>query len=178
MRTDRRRNSSQPENLRTKAEKQRSVFLNFQKHLVTTLRTRIRMKKNLKNDPTVYLAHKMWSIFERSTYYSKRVLFFLFGVKWQSEHSKSSKLDVCDEYTQISTLYPAEEIALAQEYLRDEILRQSRELVRRNEFQNRRFKLKEEFKIYFGRFLDELEEGWISRRFPKSTKMMEGAQKE
>jgi hypothetical protein len=36
-------------------------------------------KTNSKNDPTVHLAQRMWRLFQKSNYFSKKILYFLFG---------------------------------------------------------------------------------------------------
>jgi hypothetical protein len=99
------------------------VFLNFQKHLVTTLKMGISINKvNSKNDPTVHLAQRMWRLFQKSNYYSKRVLHFLFGV----EGAISPPFE---GFAEVASVYPQYEIELAQEYLREEVTRQGKQLL-------------------------------------------------
>jgi hypothetical protein len=62
------------------------MFHNFQKHLITTLKLNIKMNKaNLKRDLTVTLAQEMWKSFFESRYFSKKVLYFIFGVTTSSK---------------------------------------------------------------------------------------------
>lgn len=62
------------------------MFHNFQKHLITTLKLNIKMNKaNLKRDLTVTLAQEMWKSFLESRYFSKKVLYFIFGVTASSK---------------------------------------------------------------------------------------------
>lgn len=58
----------------------KSIFHNFQKHLVVTLRTAIRIRNVHKRDPVMRLAFQMWQIFTDSHLACKKVLHFLFGV--------------------------------------------------------------------------------------------------
>ena len=62
------------------------------------------MPKNNKNDPTIYLALQMWKIFKNASYFSKRILFFLFGTDPQNSNINNSNL--YSEYAQIASVYP------------------------------------------------------------------------
>lgn len=41
----------------------KSIFHNFQKHLVVTLRTSIKMREGHRRDPILHLATQMWRAF-------------------------------------------------------------------------------------------------------------------
>ena len=62
------------------------------------------MHKNYQNDPTIYLAHKMWSIFQEAKYFSKRILFFLFGN--DPDNLTKSMQDIFSGYEELASLYP------------------------------------------------------------------------
>lgn len=141
------------------------MFHNFQKHLVTTLKMGIAINKhNSKNDPTVHLAQRMWRLFQKSNYYSKRILHFLFGVEGTAHPP-------FEGFAEVASVYPQYEIELAQQYLRDEVCRQGKRLLGRSLLCHRRMKRGEEFQSYFEKFLEEIETGPISRRLPKTVKL-------
>jgi hypothetical protein len=60
--------------------KLKSIFHNFQKHLVVTLKSSIKFKSSHKRDPVLNLAYKMWKVFTDSHLCCKKILHFLFGV--------------------------------------------------------------------------------------------------
>lgn len=64
----------------TKDTRIKSLFHNFQKHLVVTLKGNIKLKTSHKRDPVLNLAYKMWRIFTESHLFCKKILHFLFGV--------------------------------------------------------------------------------------------------
>jgi hypothetical protein len=113
---------------------------------VTTLKINISMAKtNPRNDPTVALAQKMWRIFHKSNYFSKKILHFLFGVTVSSRAQKGG--DRCSQifpgFQEIVTTYSSYSIEQAQEYLRLEVYRQGRRLLTKNLCSNRRMQKSE-----------------------------------
>lgn len=121
-------------------------------------------KLNTKHDPTVHLAQCMWRLFQKSNYYSKRVLHFLFGVE-------GTVALPFEGFAEVATVYPQYEIALAQEYLREEVGRQGKRLLGRSLLSHRRMQRADQFQSYFENFLEEIEGGAISRRLPKAAKL-------
>lgn len=62
----------------------------------------------------------------------------------------------------------------AQRNLREETLKQAQNINLDWELGNRRMKKKAEFRIYFSAFLEELRDGYFSKRIPKSKREMAG----
>ncbi len=88
-------------------------------------------KVNTKNDPTIHLAQRMWRLFQKSNYYSKRVLHFLFGVE-------GAVTPPFEGFSEVASVYPQYEIELAQQYLREEVSRQGKRLLGRSLLCHRR----------------------------------------
>jgi hypothetical protein len=59
----------------------------------------------------------MWNTFLQTNYYSKKILHFLLGVR--SIVDPRLKVTVHPNFYSISSVYPKEEIELAQKYLRE-----------------------------------------------------------
>lgn len=100
-------------------------------------------KTNNKNDPTIHLAQRMWRLFQKSNYFSKRVLYFLFGVDGGSPQPPF------EGFSEVASIYPQYEIELAQQYLREEVSRQGKRLLSRSLLSHRRMQRGEEFQVYF-----------------------------
>lgn len=114
------------------------MFQNFQKHLIITLKGVVNLPVNSKNDPIIHLAQRMWRIFLDSRYYSKRILFFLFGVS--TFRKRAPRSDVYEKFDEIASLYPVQEIQLAQEYLREQVVSQGRRAGRKDLLAGRRMR--------------------------------------
>lgn len=67
--------------------------------------------------------------------------------------------------------FPHSTFKRAQKNLREEILRQSERLNFDWELGNRRMKNKEEFRVYFDAFIEELKDGGFNKRIPKEKKI-------
>lgn len=60
----------------------KSIFHNFQKHLLTLLKKTITIKKyELINVPFGIVAYDLWKVFLRCSVPSKKILFIIFGVE-------------------------------------------------------------------------------------------------
>lgn len=82
----------------------KSIFHNFQKQLVITLKSNIKFDKiNLKKCPAATLAGEIWTLFLESKNYSKKILHNVFGVvnPDREENNTLKKKDTLPDFIDI-----------------------------------------------------------------------------
>lgn len=72
---------NKPENCRKKTKREKSLFHNFQKHLVITLKKIVRIKAKPEDGLVGKIAEEMWDIFLKSHLYTKTILHILYGAE-------------------------------------------------------------------------------------------------
>lgn len=122
-----------------------SLFHNFQKHLVTLLKGKIRLaERQMLRRAEGKLASDLWDYFSRTTRVTKRFLKCLLGhVETDLEHTRSKYYQDYRNLLEHFSDYNQEDIAVAQRYLCREIVRQGRKLLEENMIEEARMQKRE-----------------------------------
>jgi uncharacterized Fe-S cluster-containing MiaB family protein len=106
--------------------KNRSVFHNFQKHLITVLRKVVSIKKaELSQQPSGNRAIDLWKIFVNLRSSSKKSLYIIFGTEGrENETSMKYMAQSIPELQRLLSKYSLRQIEEGQEALRKVVSRQ------------------------------------------------------
>jgi hypothetical protein len=150
----------------------KSIFHNYQKHLITLLKKIISISKNeLVHVPFGSCAYSLWRVFLNYCVFSKQSLYIIFGIdEKDNEKVLRAMATNIPELHKILRRCEMKVIVQAQELLR-RVVHSKASLVERSKLEVEcKMKNFAMFYSYFTGFLKELGEGVISRRLCKSKK--------
>jgi hypothetical protein len=154
------------------APRRKSIFHNFQKHLITLIKKFINFQNSNSSARLSPLALALWDCFMKTRSFNKKMLHMVFGV-FETPKSPSELHKLSQEFPlfrNIVDTHPFELVAEAQGQLREAVVQQamslSRELLESSCNVNRFH----EFYEYFTSFAAELRSGPMTKRMTKTRK--------
>lgn len=140
--------------------------------MINTLKNSVRLKR-IRNIETsrLRMAYELWEYFVSSAKSTKKLLYAILGERLPGnpQLQKTPGSQHCELHELIAQAQQPE-IAAAQLYLRNAIVKQARALLNGRLLKGRRMQRSEDFKKYFEEFVGELEGGTITRRLSKDKK--------
>lgn len=140
-----------------------SCYHNFQKHLVLTLRNIVKLSSFEHSPESFELEQKLWRTFLKGKKTNKTLIGLTLVSMDFAGKSELEKKKLVKRYgfEHLLKNYSELEIKEAQRNLREAVLK---ELMGLNILENRRFKDKEGFELYFKNFINELKNGNMEKR--------------
>lgn len=105
----------------------KSIFHNFQKHLISTIKKYITFNKNSGDSKEEGIAFELWQAFAKTNSYNKRLLHTVFGADTDNarEDFAHKLAQEFSEFKKIYTKYGFEKVLAAQEIIRQRVVEQS-----------------------------------------------------
>lgn len=154
------------------APRRKSIFHNFQKHLITLIKKFINLQDSNASTRLSPLALHLWDCFMKTRSFNKKMLHMVFGV-FETAKSPSELPKLSQDFPLFRTIvetHPWELVAAAQGELRAAVVEQAMGLSREVLESSCNVNRFHEFYEYFTSFAAELRSGPMTKRMTKTRK--------